>query len=75
MVNNPRQAGEDQVDYVVRVTRIARDEIAKRNPQAETFLQNRLAEIEDLKNQVQSAREQSLNTSGHAPARVEQAHH
>lgn len=49
---NPQKAGEDQIDYTIRVTRIARESVAQRSPQAATILLNRLEELEDMKQRM-----------------------
>jgi len=49
---NPQKDGENQIDYTIRVTRIARESVAQRNPQAATILLNRLEELEDMKQRM-----------------------
>jgi hypothetical protein len=49
---NPQRAGENQLDYTIRVTRIARESVAQRSPQAATILLNRLEELEDMKQRM-----------------------
>lgn len=49
IASNPQQSGEDQLDYTIRVTRIARDGIYQRSPQAAGILLNRLVELENMK--------------------------
>jgi hypothetical protein len=49
---NPQKAGENQIDYTIRVTRIARESVAQRSPQAATILLNRLEELEDMKQRM-----------------------
>jgi hypothetical protein len=49
---NPQKDGENQIDYTIRVTRIARESVVQRSPQAATILLNRLEELEDMKQRM-----------------------
>jgi hypothetical protein len=49
IANYPQQSGEDDLDYTIRVTRLARDAISQRSPPAAAILLSRLVQLEDTK--------------------------
>jgi len=55
MAANPQQSSEDEIDYQIRVTRMARDGIAQQSWQAGMMLSNRLVELENLQLRKQIA--------------------
>ena len=71
---NPQQAGEDFTDYTLRVTRIARDGVAQRSPQASIILTSRLVELEDMKFRKQIADREAQRRQAESVSRPESEH-